>query len=119
MLVSTALLALSALGGVAAVPFQLGDVLHGRDAEANVTALDRRQQTITGSQTGYNNNYYFSFWTDGGGSVQYQNKDQGEYKVVWSNCGNFVAGKGWNPGGYRCDINSSRCKCKDGLTNYS
>ena len=56
------------------------------------------RQTITTSQTGTNNGYYYSFWTNGGGTVDYTNKNAGEYSVTWKNDGDFTAGKGWNPG---------------------
>jgi endo-1,4-beta-xylanase len=46
----------------------------------NATELDVRQ-TISNTQAGTNNGYYYSFWNAGGGSVQYQNLAQGEYKV--------------------------------------
>ncbi|KAL4904179.1 xylanase G1 [Aspergillus multicolor] len=52
----------------------------------------------TGSSTGTSNGYYYSFWTDGGGDVTYTNGDAGSYTVEWSDVGNFVGGKGWNPG---------------------
>jgi endo-1,4-beta-xylanase len=32
------------------------------------------------------------------GQVSYQNGDGGQYSVTWSGDGNWVGGKGWNPG---------------------
>ncbi|KZP16331.1 glycoside hydrolase family 11 protein [Athelia psychrophila] len=55
----------------------------------------------TPSSTGTSNGYYYSFWTDGGAAVTYTNGAAGEYSVTWSGSGNFVAGKGWNPGAAR------------------
>ena len=64
-------------------------------------ALQARQ-SLTSSSTGTNGGYYYSFWTDGSGDVTYTNDAGGEYSVTWSgNAGNFVAGKGWNPGAAR------------------
>ena len=56
----------------------------------------------TPSSTGTNNGFYYSFWTDGAGTVTYTNLAGGEYSVKWSgNNGNWVAGKGWVTGADR------------------
>ncbi|KAK3365515.1 glycosyl hydrolases family 11-domain-containing protein, partial [Lasiosphaeria ovina] len=57
-----------------------------------------RRQTLTTSQTGTHNGYYYSFWTDGAGSISYTNEAGGQYTAKWSGNGNWVGGKGWNPG---------------------
>lgn len=62
----------------------------------NATELLARSGTP--SSTGTNGGYYYSFWTDGGAAVTYTNGNGGEYSVTWSGNGNFVGGKGWNPG---------------------
>lgn len=66
-------------------------------AQGNATELVERSGTA--SSTGTNNGYYYSYWTDGAGAITYTNGAAGKYSVVWSgNNGNFVGGKGWNPG---------------------
>jgi len=43
----------------------------------------------------------YSWWTDGGSRVTYTNGAGGSYSVNWGSGGNFVGGKGWNPGSAR------------------
>lgn len=59
---------------------------------------DTPARSGTASSTGTSGGYYYSFWTDGGADVTYTNGAGGEYSVQWSGDGNFVGGKGWNPG---------------------
>ncbi|KAI1811067.1 xylanase [Poronia punctata] len=68
-------------------------------ASAIASPLELYKRTDPG--TGTDNGFFYSFWTDGQGSVNYQNGPGGSYTVDWNNVNNFVAGKGWNPGASR------------------
>lgn len=50
------------------------------------------------SSTAYAATDYWQNWTDGGGTVTTVNGSNGNFSVSWTNCGNFVVGKGWQTG---------------------
>jgi endo-1,4-beta-xylanase len=91
---SLLLIAASVISGVVALPTEIET-----DPNLNSTLVARGG---TESSTGINNGFYYSFWTDGAGQVTYTNGAAGQYSVQWSGSnGNFVGGKGWNPGSDR------------------
>ena len=52
--------------------------------------------------TGTNGGYFYSYYNSGSeSSVTFNIGDGGEYNVSWTDCGNFVAGKGWETGSDR------------------
>jgi endo-1,4-beta-xylanase len=55
--------------------------------------------TIGSNQTGFADGYFYSFWTDGGGSVSMTLGSGSNYSASWNNCGNFTLGRGWPVGG--------------------
>ncbi|KAA8627448.1 Endo-14-beta-xylanase [Pyrenophora tritici-repentis] len=55
----------------------------------------------TPNSEGTHNGCFYSWWTDGGSRVTYTNGAGGSYSVQWGSGGNFVGGKGWNPGSAR------------------
>lgn len=55
-------------------------------------------QQLCSSQTGSHDGFYYTHWTDGGGSACMTLGSGGNYSYSWSNTGNFVGGKGWSTG---------------------
>lgn len=70
-------------------------------AEPNPSPDMTLMQRSTPAGTGTSNGYYYSFYDAGGGTVTYNNGAAGEYSVDWTDCNNFVAGKGWSTGSAR------------------
>jgi endo-1,4-beta-xylanase len=96
-------IALAAATSVCAAPF---DFLTERSDDGNATlALEKRQNTA--NSVGTNNGYFYSWWSDGGGSAVYTMGEGSKYSVTWRNTGNFVGGKGWNPGTGRYVLHST------------
>ncbi|CAF3485009.1 unnamed protein product [Fusarium graminearum] len=98
------LVAVSALTGALARPF---DFLDERDDGNATSVLEARQ--VTGNSEGYHNGYFYSWWSDGGGYAQYRMGEGSHYQVDWRNTGNFVGGKGWNPGSFNPQGNGYLC----------
>ena len=55
-------------------------------------------QQLCSSQTGNHGGFFYTHWTDGGGSACMTLGSNGNYSYQWSNTGNFVGGKGWSTG---------------------
>jgi len=72
--------------------------LSAASAVLAVPTANEKRQALTTSQTGTNNGFYYSFWTDGAGQISYTNGAGGQYSATWSGNGNWVGGKGWSPG---------------------
>jgi endo-1,4-beta-xylanase len=86
---------------VSIIAFSMGCQNQPTGPEADFRSDMGGRFRISSNQTGSHGGYFYSFWTDGGGSVNMELGTAGNYSVEWSNCGNFVCGKGWNPGGAR------------------
>ena len=69
---------------------------------ADVKALNKRG-------TGTSNGFFYSYYTDNGGSVTYTNGAAGQYSTKWTNSGNFVGGKGWATGSARYVMEHTFC----------
>jgi hypothetical protein len=58
-------------------------------------------QTLTSNETGTHDGYYYSFWSENENAVTFTLGSEGNYSSEWNNVGNWVGGKGWNPGARR------------------
>jgi endo-1,4-beta-xylanase len=80
------LVGLSAILGASAAP------------ASTTTTTDLATRGVHPRAEGTHNGFFYSFWTDGGSQVTYTNGNAGSYSITWQSGGNFVGGKGWNPG---------------------
>ena len=65
---------------------------------ACIGLLQSNAQTFTSNKTGTHDGYYYSFWTEGGGTASMTLGPEGNYSTTWTNIQNFTAGKGWQVG---------------------
>lgn len=69
--------------------------------------LSSTTQALTSNGSGTNNGFYYMLWHSGG-TVNMTLGSAGNYSVQWSNVGDMIAGKGWNPGsGHTVNYNAS------------
>ncbi|HTX74986.1 MAG TPA: glycoside hydrolase family 11 protein [Terracidiphilus sp.] len=72
-------------------------------AAACMAVTANAQTEVYNNGTGTNNGYFYSLYTSSGTATMTLTDDYGggNYSISWSNVGDMVGGKGWNPGGSR------------------
>jgi endo-1,4-beta-xylanase len=65
---------------------------------SSAAIMPAAQASVCASQTGSNNGYFYSFYTEGSGSACMTLGSGGNYSTSWSGAGDFVAGVGWSTG---------------------
>jgi hypothetical protein len=85
------------LGRFIMVSFTFFSLLTALAATVTASPLEMYKRGIQPGQ-GTHDGYFYSFWTDNQGSVDYNNGPRGSYNVRWNNVNNWVGGKGWKPG---------------------
>ncbi|KAK7419953.1 hypothetical protein QQZ08_010656 [Neonectria magnoliae] len=90
------LLAVAAATSVFGRPFDFPEETDRNSTDASTELFDKRQ--VTPNSEGHHNGYFYSWWSDGGGQATFTMGEGSRYQVNWRNTGNFVGGKGWNPG---------------------
>ncbi|KAJ3032786.1 hypothetical protein HDV00_007158 [Rhizophlyctis rosea] len=88
-----------ALNAALVLTLATGALALNATATSGSTAPSKVRRAVPPNATGTSGGYYYSFWSDGGGSITETLGSGGSYSVSWTNAGNFVFGKGWNPGG--------------------
>lgn len=69
----------------------------GQTGDAATSVPEDAGLTLTRTETGVDDldGLYYSFWTDGSGSVSFQLLEGGRYVARWKGVWNWVGGKGW------------------------
>jgi endo-1,4-beta-xylanase len=58
------------------------------------------RQALVGNQEGTHDGYYYNYWTDGTADVEFHLGPAGAYNATWSGEGDWIGGKGWQPGSF-------------------
>ncbi len=65
---------------------------------ATCFSVSAAAQQYCSNKTGNHGGFYYTHWSDGGGSACITLGSNGKYSYNWYDTGNFVGGKGWSKG---------------------